>query len=153
MPATRWPSPSRYSVSVVSSVRQTMRSGYVGKDKSVPVDNLADLDGHRTVEHRPVPGEGVKLAALSALVDARGKIVQQRAVELAAGKRTIQVLGIDAGQDRAKPAFDHTLGQVIRRNAPDRKQRRQSAAHELCLTILPDVLEKEIAERHVREAL
>src|SRR6188768_1621412 len=126
MPATRCPSPSRYSVSVVSSVRQTMRSGYVGKNEPVPVDNLADHNGHRLAEHRSIPCERVKLAALAALVDARWKIVEQRAIELAAGKRTIQVLGVYAGQHRSQAALDHSRRQFIGRNAPDGKQRRQA---------------------------
>src|SRR5262245_15802029 len=118
-----------------------MRSGYVGKDEPVALDDLADRDGDGPVEHRPIPRERMKFASLSALVHPWRQIVEERAIELAPGKRAIELFRVDARQHGTKAVLDHAIGQLIRRNPPDRKERCQPASRELLLPVLTNVLE------------
>src|SRR5687767_16041365 len=100
-----------------------MRSGYVGKDEPVAIDHLTDLDDHRMGEHRAVPRKGVKLTALAAAIDAGWKIVEQRAIELTARERSMQMFRIDTRQHRSQATFHHPLRELTGGDAPDREHR------------------------------
>ena len=65
-----------------------MRSGYIREHEPIAIDDLADRDGDRPVEHRAVVGERVKLTALAALIDAWRKI-GRAARDRIGGRRTI----------------------------------------------------------------
>src|SRR2546423_779595 len=111
----------------------------------------ARLERDRLAEHRPGIHTRMKLAALTARVDRRRQIAEQRAVELPADETRIELPSVDTGQPRAKAAVDHLFGKLPCRNAPDGKERIESRSRELLLAIAADVLEKQIAERHVRK--
>ena len=107
------------------------------------------------VEHRSRVGAGVELAALGAGVDRGRQLVEQRRVELAAGKPAVHHLRIQAGDPGAQAAGNHLARQPGRVGvgAKQRKQRRQPAAGEALLAVLPDIGEKQVAECRVGEAL
>ncbi len=82
-----------------------------------------------------------------------GRSREQRRVELAARERSIEHGGFTHVMRARQAARDHLAGERGRVRAEQRKERRQAAASELLLAIPPDVLEEEIAERDVREAV
>src|ERR1035441_10564876 len=88
----------------------------------------------------------MKLAALSAWVCFWREVLQQGSVELAAGKRAGQLLGIHAGQHCANATRDHRARQFGGWNLPERKQGLQASRLELRLTIGPHVLQEQVAE-------
>ena len=122
------------------------------KTKPVAVHDLAGVTVTGWSNIGPIVRERMELAALAARVDAGRQVASSASIELPAGERSIEMLRVDAGENRAKPAVDHLVGQLIGRNAPERKQRRQAGAGEPVFAILADVLEKQIAECDVREA-
>src|SRR5207248_6047416 len=87
--------------------RRGRRSAHVRKDKPAAVDDLAGERRDRTIEHRTLVGERVKLAVFAARVDAGGEITQQRALQLTSSERTVEMLRIDARHHRAQAAGDH----------------------------------------------
>ena len=72
----------------------------IGEYKPVPVDDLAHRRGNTMTEHRSRAREGVELTVLAAGIHAGGQIGQQRGIEGAAGKRSVDRTGIDAGDAR-----------------------------------------------------
>src|SRR5262249_9394146 len=74
--------------------------------------------------------------------------------ELAAGEARVQHRRVHAGDPRFHPARDHVAGEVrgpARRAVEQRKQRHQAGAGEPLLAVFADVVEKQIAERRMRE--
>src|SRR5688572_33442254 len=96
-------------------------------------------------EHRAVVREGVELAALAARIDRWRQLREQCPVELAAGKRPIDHLGIQTGDARTQPSADHLARERRRVRAEQREQWRQPGAREPLFSIPPDVLEEQIA--------
>src|SRR5258705_5227540 len=99
-----------------------MRSGYepitrlpndsliqfeVSEDKPVSLDRDPCFDRNLAAEHRPLVRERMKLAALAAWIDRRGKLIQQRRVEVAPGEPAIELLRIDARDSRAEASANH----------------------------------------------
>src|SRR5882672_2052057 len=109
------------------------------------------VDDDRLAEHRSGVYARMKFAALATRVDRRRQIAQQRAIELPAGEARIELTGIHAREPRAQAAVDHLLGKLARRDAPDGKERLEPGSRELVLAVAADVLEKQVAERDVRE--
>src|SRR5947207_193956 len=103
-------------------------------------------------EHRAAMREGVELAALAARIDRGRQLVEQARVEFASHEYPIQDLWVHTRQARAQSARYHFPRQRCRVRAEQRKERRQAAAREPLFAIAADVLEKEIAERHVGES-
>ena len=125
----------------------------IAPDEPLARDDLAGLDRRAAAEHRTGVDEGMELAVLAARIDAGRQVGEQRRVELAAGERRVEHARIDAGEPRAQAAGDHLAREPRRRHAPQRKQRRQPGAREPLFAIAPHVLEEQIAERDVREAV
>src|SRR5881409_1516106 len=95
----------------------------------------------------------MKLAFLPARVGARRQCCEQRMVETAAGELLRQLLEIDAGEISLDAGIDHVARERIGWPLPERKHRRNPGAVELLLAIAAHVLEKEIAEDHLRHAV
>jgi hypothetical protein len=94
----------------------------------------------------------VELAVLTARIDRRREIVQQRRVELAPHEGGREHPRVHAREPRAQAGIDHVGGQSRRLHPPEREKRLQSGARQPILAIAPHVVEEEVAERHVREA-
>ena len=103
-------------------------------------------------EHRTRATERVELAALAAGIDGWRQLRQQRGVIGSAGKTPVELLGIDARQDCAEAGGKHFPRERPGRLVPERKQRIDPRACQPLFAIPSDILEKEIAERDVREA-
>src|SRR5215813_8831621 len=95
----------------------------------------------------------MKLALLPAGVGARRQRVEQRVVEAAAGELPRQLLEIDAGEIGLDAGINHVARERIGWPLPERKYRRYPSAVELLLAIAAHVVEKEIAEDHLRHAV
>ena len=94
----------------------------------------------------------MEFAALAARIDRRREIGEQRRVEVAPGESRVEHLRIDAREPRLQAAGDHVARERRGVGAEQREDRRQPGAGQFLFAIAPDVLEKQIAERHVREA-
>src|SRR5688572_27730655 len=164
MPTTRSPSPRRYRVSVVSSVRQIIRFGYdippssfglrrdrlcqreVCEHVTISLDNAAEIGWYWVVEHRAREGEGMELAVLAAGVDRRRQVRQQRPIEHASRKRAVQLSRVDAGEPGLQPRGDHLVRQFARGFClPQREQRLEAGAGKPGFAVAAHVFEKQIA--------
>src|SRR5215831_5112122 len=147
-PTMRSPWPSRYSVSVVSSVRQTMRLGKldIGEDEAVTFDDLSGCNRDRFGEHRARVRERVKFAPLSARIDRHRQFVEQRGVEVAACESSIEHFGIHAGEPCLQSALNHLARKPRRVHAEKWKQRSQAGARQFLFAIPPDVFEKQVTK-------
>src|SRR5262249_35458736 len=114
--------------------------------------NRARIERERRLEHRSRVEARVELAVLAARIEGCGQLAQQRSVELASGERAVDLTRVDACEARAKAPFDHLLGKLARGNVPHRKQRLDAGSRKLVFAIASDVLQKQIAERRMREA-
>ena len=136
------------------STGRQRRQEEIGENEAVTVDDLTDGDVDRVVEHRAGTREGVELAVFAAGIDAARQRIEERGVVGAAGERRIQLTRVDACQPRFEAAVDHLPCEIVRRfRLPERKQRRQAGRQETFFSVAAHVLEEQIAERHVREAL
>src|SRR5256885_400612 len=79
----------------------------VGEDESLSLDGDPGFDCDSVMEHRPVVRAGVEFAAFPAGIDLWRQLRKERRVELASRKRSIEHLGVQAGNARAQPAVDH----------------------------------------------
>jgi hypothetical protein len=90
--------------------------------------------------------EGVELAVLAAGIDAGGKVGEQRLVEAAADEGGIELVGIDADEDRLEAGVDELAGEGGGVTAPERKQGAAAGAGQPALTVGAHVLEEEVPE-------
>ncbi len=111
------------------------------------------VDANRFAEHRAVPREGMELAAFAAGVNPGRKVVKQRRIELARHEPAIDGARVHAGEARPETAGDHLARQSRRVRSEQREEWRESTSDEFFLAIASDVLEEQVAERHVREAI
>src|SRR5262249_29878082 len=95
----------------------------------------------------------MELALLAAGIGACRQLIEQSMVEAAAGEALRQLLEIDAGEIGLDPGIDHVARERIGRPLPKRKHRSDASAGKLLLAIAAHVLEKEIAEDHVRHTV
>src|SRR3954471_3011391 len=123
----------------------------ITEHEAVALDDDAGVDRDGMAKHRSTIGEAVELTALTARVDGRWQIRKQLAVELAAGKRRVELFRVHAREPGAEPRSDHLASQSRRVGTKQREQGRQSRSGQSLLPVAPDVLEKQIAERHVRK--
>ena len=150
-PGARWA--GRCCTSEATRTHATIRSANTNPSRSTTSPLRI---AHRLREHRPGVRERMKLATLAARIDRRvqrGQVRQQRRVEVAAGEAGRQLPRIDAGQPRAQAGGHHVVREHVRRDAPDRKQRRQAGPAHPVLAIAPDVFEEEVAERDRLDAV
>jgi hypothetical protein len=95
----------------------------------------------------------VELTVLPAGIDRRGQLRKEPFVEPAADEGGIEDARVHAREVRFQSGRDHLPGERGSRHAPDRKQRLQPGAGELRLAIAPHVLQEQIAEGDVGEAI
>ena len=120
--------------------------------RTLALDDLSHIRLDPSREHRSGEHAGVKLAAFTARVDAGRELRQQIEIETSAGQIGRDDPRIHARQSRLETGRNHLARQRGSRFPPEREERLQSGAREPILAVSPDVLEKEVAERHVREA-
>src|SRR5579872_6953125 len=89
---------------------------------------------------------GVKLAALAAGINARGKIAKQRGIEFPASEARRQNSRVHAGEPRLQSAGKHLAGEALRGDLPKGKERLDSSSGELLFAVGADIFEKKIAE-------
>src|SRR3954471_5048208 len=152
--ASQWSAPSGTRCAPGSDSRGQLRAGQqVGEYESVALDDLASGDANRFAEHRAVPRKSMELAAFAAGVDAGRKVVKQRRIELARHEPAIDGARVHAGEARPETAGDHLARESRGIRSEQREEWRESTADEFVLAIASDVLEKQVTERHVREAV
>lgn len=95
----------------------------------------------------------MEFAPLSAGVDLRGQPGEKDFIKLTTRKLLGKARGVDADEDRAKPAGDHLGGEIPRVSSPEREDTRQPGSLEKPLSIGADVFEKEVSEHDVRDSL
>ena len=123
-------------------------------DEPVAVDDSPISIGIGSANIGPRVGERVELAALAARIDRGRQFVEQRRVELAAGEAIgSSTRRVDAGHARAQPPAIISRASVACRQPNSGKSGVRPRAGEPLLAVTPDVLEEQIAERDVREAL
>src|SRR5687768_7143876 len=105
-----------------------IRFGYhICEDETVALDDRAELVGNRMVKHRPRERERMELAVLAARIDGWGQIVQQRSIEDAARKGTIELSRIDARESRLQACRHHFIGEFTSGFCfPERKDRLEA---------------------------
>ena len=122
--------------------------------ESVALHDIAPGDVDRPLEAGGVVAERVKLPAFAAGIDRSREVPQQTLVEVAREETRVELLGIDAGNDGVNATRQHLAGEPprIRRMTPDREERLDPGARELPLAVGAYILEKQVAEGHVRHA-
>src|SRR5439155_11028157 len=105
----------------------------------------------RRTKSRARVTERMKLSAFTAGVDMCRQVAKQLLVELSPEKIRVQLVRIDAGNDRANSARDHLAcqrGSCLGRG-PDREQGMYASLLQLPDAVRANVLEKEVAKGHV----
>lgn len=117
-----------------------------------PAHDLAGYGRQRIPECRTVVAQRVKLASLTARIDAGWQISEKRCVVLPAEKLRWQLLGVHAHDDSAGTLVDHAAcsRRCVRGARPDRKERLDAGAGELPFAVRANICEKEIAECKMR---
>ena len=159
---------------MVSSVRQTIRLRIhhdattkdtkltkvarqlqIGKDEAVAVDDLADVDVDRLGEHRPGTRKRVELAVLAARVDA-GAAGRPAAARRRRGRRTMRSSlrgSTQVSRACSPPSIMSRARSAVGFVFQIGNSGVEPGAGEPLLAIAAHVLEKQIAERHVGEAV
>ena len=114
-----------------------------------PFDDLADRDGDLRAELRAPEAERVELAPLAARIDPGRKLRQEVSSYCRPAKRRSTALGPRrSGPPRGRRQHPRASAGVSRRSS-----RSGTAARCPCLPgphpVLPDVIEEQVAERHV----
>src|ERR1017187_1510707 len=135
------------------SARCADRSQQIRVDEAIHGAHFSGPDGEGPAEHGAIVDDGVELAVFAAGVGGFRQGGEQGAVEFAAGEGVIERAGIDATEPRAQAGSDHVAGEDGGGEFPERKNGRQSRAHQLAFAVGADVLEEEIAESDGAEAL
>ena len=86
------------------------------------------------------------------MVNAEGKIGEQRLVKPPAGEMLRQLLQVDANQAGLDAGGDHFTRQRIGRPMPEREQRRDADQLKPLLAVGAHVLQEQIAEHDVGDA-
>ena len=102
---------------------------------------------------RDRPDEGVELAPLAAGVDAVGQVREQVGVVAPARELGGQHRGVDAGEHGPDPRVEHVAREPVGRPAPEREDRCDAGAGEIAFAVLADVLEEQVAEDHLLDAV
>src|SRR6266542_5842818 len=68
-------------------------------------------------------------------------------------QRTRYLARVDADEGCPEAAFDHSVRELDRILAPNWKDAREARGRHLLLSVLADILQKEIAERHSLHAV
>jgi hypothetical protein len=87
---------------------------HIREDEAIAFDGDPCFDRYGFAEHWSRVGAGVEFAALGASVYAFGKILEQLCIELTAGKRSIDVLRVEARNPRTQAAGNHRPRQDVR---------------------------------------
>jgi len=125
----------------------------VAKDKTVPVGDLTRANKDRSAEDGTVKDKGVEFPVFSARVGARRKIAKKRFVEFTAGEAGIDNLGINANGYGAEPLRVKEADEFARVALPKRKESGHAYARKILFAIGTQVLEKNVAERDLANAL
>src|SRR5947207_14192712 len=97
--------------------------------------------------------EGVELAVLAAGIDIGRQIAEQILVERAAHEDGIEGFRVHTDQHGLEAETNQLSGQLIRVQAPDGEDRLQTERRHLPLPIGADVLQEEVPEGDVTEAI
>src|SRR5688572_28775244 len=96
----------------------------------------------------------MELAVFTTRIDAGWQVAEEVFVKDPAGKRSIELAWIDAGQPGPQSGLDHVARQLgCRLRLPEREERLKAGARQTSLAVAAHVLEKEIAEGDMREAV
>src|SRR5437763_16310737 len=90
----------------------------ISKDEMISDHILARYYCDFGVEHRPGIDKGVKLPIFTAGVNTIRQPGQEAFIEMATGKRSIQLVGIDAGQYCFDARPDHLARESVSRYFP-----------------------------------
>src|SRR3974390_1625380 len=93
----------------------------IAKDERVALHNLASADSDGSTENGSIKDEAVELAVFAARIDTRRQVFEKTGVQLASGKRRVELFRIDADGDAAKPVGNEGRGQLTRVDVPERK--------------------------------
>ena len=83
----------------------------------------------------------------------RGRSARNSQIEAPAAKGRRELARVHARHDRLDADVDHLVGQCRRRPAPQREDRLQPGRGESALTVGPHVLEEEVPEDHLGDAV
>ena len=90
--------------------------------------------------------KGVKFPLLGAPIHGVGEVLQQGGIVFPAAEGTVELFGVDADDDGAKPIIDKPLRQLPDGEAPEGKDRSDADGGVQPLPIFPDILQIEIPE-------
>ena len=118
----------------------------ITKDERVALHNLAGADSDGSTKDGSSKDEGVELAVFAARIDTRRQVCEKRGVQLASGKRPVELLRIDADGDAAKAVGNEARGQLTRVDAPERKSCVHLELGKVLFTIGPQIAQENVAE-------
>ena len=138
-----------------SGRRRTGRSGLDQVDVLEPPiaqHAFAPRQRQRIAPQRTGVHTGVELAVLAARIATRGQFVEQLRVEWAPAECGVELLRVDAAEDRAEAVSDEAAREARGVLAPQRKPRAPTQAREQALPVRAHVGEVKIAERDRADA-
>ena len=98
------------------------------------------------MKNRAVEDEGVELTVFAAGIRVRRQIEEERFVQIAAGERGIEDLGIDTDGDGAKSIGVEFADEIARVALPDGEEGGHADAREVLFAIGAEVFEENVAE-------
>lgn len=122
----------------------------VAEDEAVSLDGLAAAAADRSVEDRATVNERVELAVLTARVDTRREVGEQLRVEGATGERAIELLRVNADEDRSEAVPDKAASKLCCVGAPERESGCPACLGKALFPVSSDLREEQIAEANVR---
>jgi len=125
----------------------------VAKDKTVSVGDLTGANKDRPAEDGTVKDKGVEFPVFSARVGGGGKIAKKQFVEFTASEARIDNLGINANGYGTETLRVKEADEFARVALPQRKESGHADARKVLFAIGPQVLEKDVAEGDLANAL
>src|SRR5438445_4587311 len=138
------PTPLAVPATIRAFMASPVRSRAIAREQvrevpGVAGHDLADRHGHRPAKDRPVVHEGMKLAVLSAGIDLRGKVTDERRVDRPPGESPVQLRAIDAGKIGPEAEPDEGSDELGRLPVPDREDAAHADPRQVALAISPEV--------------
>src|ERR1700684_2315749 len=118
----------------------------IAKPKRIPANDFAKRKFYGCAKNRPVEYKGVKLAVLTARIDVGRQFGEKIFIYHAACERRIELLRIDAHDDRFESFPDEFPHQSGRIPLPDRVKSGHTVPRKKPVPIVFDVFEKQIAK-------
>src|SRR5579863_842567 len=103
-----------------------LRRQEVRKNEPIAMDDFADQDRNRGLEHRAIIHKRMEFSVFAARINGGGEVLQEARIEVPPGEAWYQGLRVDASDLCTQAGINHGPGEFIGGNLPDRKKGLQA---------------------------